>query len=347
MTPGVKISYYIAVQLIDNSENKKIKGILAVLASYIIELGLFGLKAGFNSYKMSLIIEMILVYLAVLVILWIKKYNRNFINIAVFVPLVIMYPLCIYAVPDGTNVALMLTSWFVGSAFCNLSMYSLFDIPDMKNQRKAFRKIEDNRVLRENQADVMQLYQGFGQKSIESIDEIKAAIKENVSRQQLDDNIRNAVMDMHIKEYCSNTIVNQIIYLMKNRCTDIDFNVDIDVNSIIEIDDLSLSSVMLNLLDNAYNYCKCDGKSSQKYINLTMKKNGDYLTISVVNSYAGKIKSKAAGIRTGVKEHGWGRIIVRDIAKKYGGQFNTIINKKEYTAKVILCSGKGEEAEIV
>ena len=326
MTPGVKISYYIAVQLIDNSENKKIKGILAVLASYIIELGLFGLKAGFNSYKMSLIIEMILVYLAVLVILWIKKYNRNFINIAVFVPLVIMYPLCIYAVPDGTNVALMLTSWFVGSAFCNLSMYSLFDIPDMKNQRKAFRKIEDNRVLRENQADVMQLYQGFGQKSIESIDEIKAAIKENVSRQQLDDNIRNTVMDMHIKEYCSNTIVNQIIYLMKNRCTDIDFNVDIDVNSIIEIDDLSLSSVMLNLLDNAYNYCKCDGKSSQKYINLTMKKNGDYLTISVVNSYAGKIKSKAAGIRTGVKEHGWGRIIVRDIAKKYGGQFNTIIN---------------------
>ena len=104
---------------------------------------------------------------------------------------------------------------------------------------------------------------------------------------------------------------------------------------------------MLNLLENAYNYCKCDGKSSQKYINLTMKKNGDYLTISVVNSYAGKIKSKAAGIRTGVKEHGWGRIIVRDIAKKYGGQFNTIINKKEYTAKVILCSGKGEEAEIV
>ena len=78
-----------------------------------------------------------------------------------------------------------------------------------------------------------------------------------------------------------------------------------------------------------------------------MKKNGDYLTISVVNSYAGKIKSKAAGIRTGVKEHGWGRIIVRDIAKKYGGQFNTIINKKEYTAKVILCSGKGDEAEIV
>ena len=104
---------------------------------------------------------------------------------------------------------------------------------------------------------------------------------------------------------------------------------------------------MLNLLDNAYNYCKCDGKSSQKYINLTMKKNGDYLTISVVNSYAGKIKSKAAGIRTGVKELGWVRIIVRDIAKKYGGQFNTIINKKEYTAKVILCSGKGEEAEIV
>ncbi len=42
-----------------------------------------------------------------------------------------------------------------------------------------------------------------------------------------------------------------------------------------------------------------------------------------------------------------GKNYCADIAKKYGGQFNTIINKKEYTAKVILCSGKGEEAEIV
>ena len=72
MTPGVKMCYYIAVQLIDNSENKKIKGILAVLASYIIELGQFGLRVDFNSYKLSLIIEMLLVYLAVLVILWIR-----------------------------------------------------------------------------------------------------------------------------------------------------------------------------------------------------------------------------------------------------------------------------------
>lgn len=347
MTPGVKISYYIAVQLIDNSENKKIKGILAVLASYIIELGLFGLRVDFNSYKLSLIIEMILVYLAVLVILWIKKCNRNFINIAVFVPLVIMYPLCIYAVPEGTNTALMLTSWFVGSAFCNLSMYILFDIPDMKNQKKALRKIEDNRVLRDSQTDVMQIYQGFGQKSIESIDEIKAAIIKNISAEQLDENIKSTVTDMRVKEYCSNTIVNQIIYLMKNRCTDIEFEADVDVNSIIEIDELSLSSVMLNLLDNAYNYCEADKKSSEKYIRLTMNMRGDYLTINVVNSYSGKVKAKKADKSSVLREHGWGRIIIKDIAKKYGGQFNTVISKNMYTAKVILCSDKRGEIEPV
>ena len=80
----------------------------------------------------------------------------------------------------------------------------------MKNQRKAFRKIEDNRVLRENQADVMQLYQGFGQKSIESIDEIKAAIKENVSRQQLDDNIRNTVMDCTLKSIVPTPLLTRL-----------------------------------------------------------------------------------------------------------------------------------------
>ena len=322
MTPGVKMCYYIAVQLIDNSENKKIKGILAVLASYIIELGQFGLRVDFNSYKLSLIIEMMLVYLAVLVILWIRKSNRNLINISVFVPLAIMYPMCIYAVPEGTNTALMLTSWFVGSAFCNLYMYIAFDIPDMKNQKKALRKIEDNRVLRDSQTDVMQIYQGFGQKSIESIDEIKAAIIKNISAEQLDENIKNTVTDMRVKEYCSNTIVNQIIYLMKNRCTDIEFDADVDVNCIIEIDELSLSSVMLNM-------------------------RGDYLTINVVNSYSGKVKAKKADKSSVLREHGWGRIIIKDIAKKYGGQFNTVISKNMYTAKVILCSDKRGEIEPV
>ena len=347
MTPGIKMCYYIAVQLIDNSENKKIKGILAVLASYIIELGQFGLRVDFNSYKLSLIIEMLLVYLAVLVILWIRKSNRNLINISVFVPLAIMYPMCIYAVPEGTNTALMLTSWFVGSAFCNLYMYIAFDIPDMKNQKKALRKIEDNRVLRDSQTDVMQIYQGFGQKSIESIDEIKAAIIKNISAEQLDENIKNTVTDMRVKEYCSNTIVNQIIYLMKNRCTDIEFDADVDVNSIIEIDELSLSSVMLNLLDNAYNYCEADKKSSKKYIKLTMNMRGDYLTINVVNSYSGKVKAKKADKSSVLREHGWGRIIIKDIAKKYGGQFNTVISKNMYTAKVILCSDKRGEIEPV
>lgn len=226
-------------------------------------------------------------------------------------------------------------------------MYITFDIPDMRNQKKALRKIEDNRVLRDNQTDVMKIYQGFGQKSIESIDEIKAAIIKNVSAEQLDNNIRNTVTDMRVKEYCSNTIVNQIIYLMKNRCTDIEFEVDVDVNSIIEIDELSLSSVMLNLLDNAYNYCEVDKKSPKKYIKLTMNMRGDYLTINVVNSYSGKVKAKKTDKSSILREHGWGRIIIKDIAKKYGGQFNTVISKNMYIAKVILCSDKRGEIELV
>lgn len=120
-----------------------------------------------------------------------------------------------------------------------------------------------------------------------------------------------------------------------------------DVNSIIEIDELSLSSVMLNLLDNAYNYCEADKKSSEKYIKLTMNMRGDYLTINVVNSYSGKVKAKKADKSSVLREHGWGRIIIKDIAKKYGGQFNTVISKNMYTAKVILCSDKRGEIEPV
>ena len=74
-----------------------------------------------------------------------------------------------------------------------------------------------------------------------------------------------------------------------------------------------------------------------------MNMRGDYLTINVVNSYSGKVKAKKADKSSVLREHGWGRIIIKDIAKKYGGQFNTVISKNMYTAKVILCSDKRGE----
>lgn len=78
-----------------------------------------------------------------------------------------------------------------------------------------------------------------------------------------------------------------------------------------------------------------------------MNMRGDYLTINVVNSYSGKVKAKKADKSSVLREHGWGRIIIKDIAKKYGGQFNTVISKNMYTAKVILCSDKRGEIEPV
>lgn len=343
MTLGIKLSYYFAAVIMtgDNGNGRKY-GIIAAIASYLIEIIQLIMGTDFFMFTRLLVAQLAAVLVITVAYMWVRKRNRNIINVTIIIVPFVMIALMNYSRPEGNDVFLMVISWLLGGAFCSCFMRLVMDIPDRKSQGIEIRKIKDEMSLKENQFEIMQIYEDVSQKCIENIETIKQEIIKNADERELNDKIEQSVSALRIREYCSNAIVNQIIYQMEKRCRDIDFKADADINTIIKVDDLSLSSVMLNLLDNAYNYCIEDNKSKTKFIRLRMNMNGDYLTISVTNSYSGRIKAKKKKVNPVVKEHGWGKVIINDIAKKYNGDFNTVINKKDYTATVILCCGQEE-----
>lgn len=337
MTLGVKLGYYFATLIIKGeSKRSHIYGIAVALASYVVEVVELGLDVDFSVFTKVLVGQQLVVAVALVVYLWLKNINRNKFNITVAIAPFVLVALMNYSRLEGEDVVLMVISWILGGAFCSVFLYIVCGIPDKKKQDILLRQIKDEQENRENQIEIARIYEEISQKCVENIDMLTEEIRNRATGEELDDKIKQSVDGLRVKEYCSNIIVNQIIHQMKKRCTDFAFEVDVDVNMIIKVDDLSMSSVLSNLLDNAYNYCEKDTKTTSKYIKLAMNANGDYLTIKVINSYAGRIKSDNTN-KGLIKEHGWGRLIVNDIAEKYNGEFKTTIGKKSYEAKVILC----------
>lgn len=337
MTLGVKLSYYLATLIIaGESRRSRLTGAMLALVSYVVEIVELAMDVDFAIYTKVLVGQLLAVMIVVVCYLWIKKINRNKFNITVVIAPFILVALMNYSRLDGDDVVLMVISWILGGAFCSVFLYLVCGIPDKKKQDIVLKQIKDEQENRENQLEIARIYDEISQKCVENIDMLIEEISNRAAGEELDDKIKQSVDGLRVKEYCSNIIVNQIIHQMKNRCTDIAFEVDVDVNSIIKVDDLSLSSALSNLLDNAYNYCEKDTKTPSKYIKLVMNANGDYLTVKVINSYSGKLKAESAN-KGLIKEHGWGRLIVNDIAEKYNGEFKTTIGKNSYEAKVILC----------
>ena len=322
---GAKLEIFYSGLLIGKN---RCKSLIIAVASYIIEAIAIFLKLDFPEYAGIIVVELVIVALITTVYKWVKG-NRNIINIITIISPCILIILLKYSSLEYGNVALMTYAWLLGGCFCAWFMQLVLELPDRRAQKIEMAQINDSIKL-EN----AKLYKDIKEKCIDNIEEIKQEIESShYSEKMIDDSIAK----LRIKEYCSNMIVNQIIFIYEQKCkeSDIKFDVDVAVDIVFKVDDLSLSSLMFNLLDNAYNYCVLDTKSNEKYISLKISALGDYSVVSVANSYSGKFKEKRQE-NTMIKLHGWGKIILSDIAKKYSGEFKTEISKTKYVATLIL-----------
>ncbi len=141
--------------------------------------------------------------------------------------------------------------------------------------------------------------------------------------------------------YCGIPIVNAILSEKEAQCrrqgitlrTDLLFPEDAAVTSI------DLCSIFSNLLDNAIRACTHLPPDSARQIYLSVAVQGDYLLIRCDNSAA-----KAPGpVPEG---SGYGMKILKDIARRYAGDFQTEFANGTFTARLILLAVKsGEFAE--
>lgn len=139
-------------------------------------------------------------------------------------------------------------------------------------------------------------------------------------------------------QFCGIPIVNAILSEKQNTCTEqgIRLVTDLLLPEDSGIEQIDLCSVFSNLLDNAIRACGQLPEGADRTISLTAGTRGDYLGIRCDNPSA-----KAPGQHP--EGSGYGTKILKDIAKRYDGEFKTGYEGGVFTATLILLADRSAD----
>jgi two-component system, LytTR family, sensor histidine kinase AgrC len=139
---------------------------------------------------------------------------------------------------------------------------------------------------------------------------------------------------------CKNFAVDSILkYYMSIAMNDnIDFKVNINIPQEINIEDLDLSIIIGNCVENAIEACSNIIDKTPKYINIKAEIRGLQLVIRIKNSFNGQVAKENNIIKTSKngQGHGIGLSNVRNIAERYNGFFNVKYNNNEFEVQIIM-----------
>ncbi len=285
----------------------------------------------FLSLFMSIILIYILNYKRVL-----KKIKRKLIIILILIPLVVTFIHCIiysYNIDTFTN----LTLWFVCIStliFTVLppAIYSL-----MLEVEKYSKKEHELELLKQKETMKLEYYKMMQLKE-EEIRKINHDIKNNLQviyslkneeeKAKLIEKIDNNLKKHELIKYSKNAIENIILNIKINEAKKKGIEVEVALkNSLNFIDDLDISNLFSNILDNAIENIDSKNKS----IKLSIYKKMNYVIVKCSNT----VDTKKVKLDKG-KEHGHGLKIINGIAKKYNGEVRINQDEEEYEITVLL-----------
>lgn len=149
--------------------------------------------------------------------------------------------------------------------------------------------------------------------------------------------------------YCSNNIVNAILFDASNRCkkAKVPFNVEIRLPKPVLINDSDLVSLMKNAVDNAVEYCEAM-PDPREGIKVTLFTKGNYLIFKCTNPVDKKPKIRNNRIHTTklgeFRTHGIGFESMHIVARKYNGQLTVEANDGVFSLEAILENRKPDTA---
>lgn len=130
-----------------------------------------------------------------------------------------------------------------------------------------------------------------------------------------------------------NQIVNMVMNVKYNEIKekDIDFKYDLEMLSVLNINDNDLCSLLSNLMDNAIEAAE---KVDEGEISFSMKVPGDFAVLKLTNSCnevnVNDLKTNKLG------NHGWGLKVIDDIVSKYSGAIEREYKNNIFTTKIML-----------
>lgn len=149
-----------------------------------------------------------------------------------------------------------------------------------------------------------------------------------------------AAIGQNIDILCKNITVDSILKYYMNTAVEnnIDFKVNANIPQDINIDNLELSVVIGNCVENALEACNNITYEGKKYINIKAKIKGSQLVIKIINSFNGQVIKENNIIKTSKsgEEHGIGLSNVRNIVQKYKGYFNVKHDHNEFEVYIIM-----------
>ncbi|MEG2017079.1 MAG: GHKL domain-containing protein [Clostridium sp.] len=151
----------------------------------------------------------------------------------------------------------------------------------------------------------------------------------------------NSRMDSIEKvDFCDNTVVNTIMSIKALEARRNNIKTEVEIGLIENgIEDIDLCSIFTNLFDNAIEACKSNKNKEDNFIKVKVGKKGGYLVVKFINWCEEELKlsKKKTLIMTKKdrKNHGYGLKIIKEIAKKYEGEFN--LNVEDNTFEAIVC----------
>jgi len=150
------------------------------------------------------------------------------------------------------------------------------------------------------------------------------------------------IFDIPYKQVTNNKIIDAVMIgaIAKAKNLSIDFEYKINNVQDLNIEDIDLSSVFSNILNNAIEACKRMPINNRK-INLKANSRSNVLAIEISNTYNGLITKEGSTFKTlkaNNRDHGIGMNNVKEIVKKYNGMFDVDYDDKNFKISMTLFS---------
>lgn len=164
----------------------------------------------------------------------------------------------------------------------------------------------------------------------EKVKEISQLLQNNETKEaeiQLEE-LLNRIESTREYPYCGIPIVNAILSEKKKECEKhgIKMDVNIRIPEQLTVEQMDICSVFGNMLDNAIRACK-KMKEENSFVYITAGAAGGYLIIKCENSCITAPSNKPEGTGYGLK-------ILKDIANRYEGEFQTEYKEQKYYAQL-------------
>jgi len=148
--------------------------------------------------------------------------------------------------------------------------------------------------------------------------------------------IRKQMPEEELHYYCTDSVVNALLASYAKNCEqfNIKYNAKIALPQTFSVLRYDICIILGNLLENALEACKKLENGGE--IDLTMKTNGQYLTITVKNNFDGVVIEKNGELASTKEDGGFGLRSVRAVAERYGGHISMERTENVFTIYVMV-----------